>query len=93
MSTVVAELALSCGVVDPGSIILLLGTDSQKQRLTKRLKQKATSFSLDETEDVDLSSDIIQDTTHGINLLTVDSDLPGLPGLPGPGRIAVGNYY
>ena len=88
MSTVVAELALSCGVVDPGSV-LVLDTDSQKQRLTKRLKQKATSLSLDdiETEDVDLSSQIIQDTTHGINLLTVDS------GLPVPGRIAVGNYY
>jgi MinD-like ATPase involved in chromosome partitioning or flagellar assembly len=74
ISTVVAGLARSCGAVDPGGV-LVLDTDSHQQRLTKRLKQEAIPFILDdiETEDVDLSSHIIQDKNLGISLLAVDS--------------------
>jgi MinD-like ATPase involved in chromosome partitioning or flagellar assembly len=62
----------------------VLDTDSHQQQLTKRLNQKATPFLLDdiETEDVDLSSHIVQDTTHGISLLAIDS------GRTGPGSAA-----
>lgn len=90
VSTVVAGMAHSFGVADPGSVLVLDATPG-RLRIGNLLKTRTRQTSLYhfETGEVDLSATVANDRKNGIDILTLGDTGAARPGIAAKARSVV----